>query len=141
MQMSAVSSGSSPRNVLSSNGKKYEMYYETKYQEWKINNCFYDCFFLNFLFSLNFHHAVLSGFYFNDSYLSDDGWSTSSFFIFISYKNFRPTSGSSEPVTIKAFLLFPFLWTFKFYSLWNSGFFKSYWFVSLIDWNGINKKL
>lgn len=33
MQMSAVSSGSSPRNLLSSNGKKYEMYYETKYQE------------------------------------------------------------------------------------------------------------
>ncbi len=32
MQMSAVSGNSSPRNVLNSNGKKYEMYYETKYQ-------------------------------------------------------------------------------------------------------------
>ena len=33
MQMSAVSGNSSPRNVLSSNGKKYEMYYETKYEQ------------------------------------------------------------------------------------------------------------
>lgn len=33
MQMSSVSSSSSPRNVLNSNGKKYEMYYETKYEE------------------------------------------------------------------------------------------------------------
>lgn len=32
MQMSSVSSSSSPRNVLNSNGKKYEMYYETKYE-------------------------------------------------------------------------------------------------------------
>lgn len=32
--MSAVSGNSSPRNVLSSNGKKYEMYYETKYEQW-----------------------------------------------------------------------------------------------------------
>jgi hypothetical protein len=32
MQMSSVSSSSSPRNVLNFNGKKYEKYYETKYE-------------------------------------------------------------------------------------------------------------